>query len=54
MVSAVFHKTLVPAIVLQLVEENRLGLEDRLEKWLDRYPNIDPNVTVHQLLVDRI
>ena len=43
-------KTLVAAIVLQLVEENRLGLEDRLEKWLDRYPNIDPNVTVHQRL----
>jgi D-alanyl-D-alanine carboxypeptidase len=43
-------KTFVAAIVLQLVEENRLGLEDRLEKWLDTYPNIDPNVTVHQLL----
>ena len=43
-------KTLVAAIVLQLVEENRLGLEDTLEKWLDSYPNIDPNVTVHQLL----
>jgi len=27
-------KTFVAAIVLQLVEENRLGLEDRLEKWL--------------------
>ncbi len=27
-------KTFVAAIVLQLVEEKRLGLEDRLEKWL--------------------
>ena len=43
-------KTFVAAIVLQLVEENRLGLEDRLEKWLDKYPNIDTNITVHQLL----
>ncbi len=43
-------KTFVAAIVLQIVEENRLGLEDRLEKWLDKFPNIDTNITVHQLL----
>ncbi len=43
-------KTFVAAIVLQLVEENRLGLEDRLEKWFDKNPNIDTNITVHQLL----
>ena len=43
-------KTFVAAIVLQLVEENILGLEDRLDKWLDKYPNIDSSITVHQLL----
>lgn len=43
-------KTFVAAIVLQLVEENRLGLEDRLDTWLETYPNIDPRVTVRQLL----
>ena len=43
-------KTFVAAIVLQLVEENRLGLDDRLEKWLDKYRRINPNITVHQLL----
>ncbi len=43
-------KTFVAAIVLQLVEENRLGLEDRLDRWLETYPNIEPSVTVHQLL----
>ena len=43
-------KTFVAAIVLQLVEENKLSLEDKIERWLDKYPNIDPNITVHQLL----
>ena len=43
-------KTFVAAMVLQLVEENRLGLEDRLDRWLETYPNIDPSVTVRQLL----
>ena len=43
-------KTFVAAIVLQLVEENRLSLEDKIERWLDKYPYIDPNITIHQLL----
>ena len=43
-------KTFVAAIVLQLVEENKLKLNDKLGKWLDDYRNIDPNVTVRQLL----
>ena len=43
-------KTFVAAIVLQLVEENKLGLEDTLGKWLEKYPNIDTNLTVSQLL----
>lgn len=43
-------KTFVAAIVLQLVEENRLGLDDSLGKWLKKHPNIDENITVRQLL----
>ena len=43
-------KTFIAAIVLQLVEENKLALEDTLGKWLEDYPNIDPNTTVRQLL----
>ncbi|MDH3760555.1 MAG: beta-lactamase family protein [Gammaproteobacteria bacterium] len=43
-------KTFVAAVVLQLAEENRLGLEDPLEKWLEKYPNIDSKITIRQLL----
>ena len=43
-------KTFVAAIVLQLVEEGKLGLGDTLGKWIEEYPNIDTNITVHQLL----
>jgi len=43
-------KTFVAAIVMQLVEENKLRLDDKLGKWLDDYRNIDPNITVRQLL----
>ena len=43
-------KTFVAGIVLQLVEEKKLGLEDPLGKWLPKYPNIDANITVRQLL----
>ena len=45
-------KTFVAAIVLQLVEENKLGLDDPLGKWLAPITNtnIDPDVTIRQLL----
>ena len=43
-------KTFIAAIVLQLSEENKLGLEDTLRKWLQKYPNIDANLTVSHLL----
>ena len=43
-------KTFVAGIVLQLVEEKKLGLDDSLGKWLPKYPNIDSNITVRQLL----
>lgn len=43
-------KTFVATIVMLLVEENKLELEDPLGKWLERFPNIDPNITLRQLL----
>jgi len=43
-------KTFIAAIVLQLVEENKMRLDDPLGKWLEKYPNIDPNITIRQLL----
>ena len=43
-------KTFVASIILQLVEENKLNLEDPLGKWLSQYPNIDENITIRQLL----
>ncbi len=43
-------KTMVAAIVLQLAEEKKLGLDDKLGKWITGYRNIDPAVTVRQLL----
>lgn len=45
-------KTFVAAIVLQLVEENKLGLDDPLGKWLAPItnPHIYPDVTIRQLL----
>ena len=43
-------KTFVAGIVLQLVEEKKLGLEDPLRKWLPQYHYIDANITVRQLL----
>jgi len=43
-------KNYLAALILQLVEEGRLTLEDPLRKWLTDYPNVDNNITVHQLL----
>ncbi len=43
-------KTFIAAIVLQLVEENKMRLDDPLGKWLEKYPNIDSNITIRLLL----
>jgi D-alanyl-D-alanine carboxypeptidase len=43
-------KMYVAVLILQLVEEEKLTLEDPLNKWLRGYPNIDYNITVRQLL----
>jgi D-alanyl-D-alanine carboxypeptidase len=43
-------KTFVAAIVLQLVEEKKLSLDDPLGKWLAPSINVDPKITIRQLL----
>ncbi len=43
-------KTFVAAIILQLVEENRLSLDEPLGNWLEKHPNINSNLTIRQLL----
>lgn len=43
-------KTMTGAVVLQLVEEERLSLDDPISAWLDPRPNLPPEVTVRQLL----
>ena len=43
-------KNYLAALVLQLVQEGKLGLDDPLRKWLPDYENIDGAITVRQLL----
>ena len=43
-------KTFVAGIVLQLADEKKLELEDPLGNWLPKFANIDPKLTVRQLL----
>ena len=43
-------KNFVAVLVLQLVEEERLGLDDPIRKWLPVYPHIDGTITIRQLL----
>ena len=43
-------KTFVAAIVLQLVEEGRLRLEDRIGGLLPEHDGIDPEITLRELL----
>jgi D-alanyl-D-alanine carboxypeptidase len=42
-------KTFVAALIVQLAEERRLSLADRLSRWFPRYPGA-PAITVRQLL----
>lgn len=51
----VFHggstgKNFTAALVLQLVEEGLLNLDDPVSLWLPRYPHVDGNITIRQLL----
>ena len=43
-------KTLLSASMLQLQEAGQLDLEDSLHQYLPTYPNVDPNITLRQLL----
>lgn len=43
-------KLFVSAAVLKLVDNNILSLDDHLSDWLPTYPNINPNITIRQLL----
>jgi D-alanyl-D-alanine carboxypeptidase len=43
-------KTITSACILQLADEGVLKLDDNIGKWLDSIPNVNPNVTIRQLL----
>jgi D-alanyl-D-alanine carboxypeptidase len=43
-------KVFTAALILQLVDEDRVSLEDSLGEWLPAYDHIDPRITVRQLL----
>ncbi|MGE0555263.1 MAG: serine hydrolase domain-containing protein [Gemmatimonadales bacterium] len=43
-------KTMTGAVILQLAEEGRLSLADTLGRWLPPLANVDPAITIRQLL----
>jgi D-alanyl-D-alanine carboxypeptidase len=43
-------KTMTGAVILQLADESRLSLDDSVSRWLEPRPNIDPRITIRQLL----
>jgi len=43
-------KVFVAATILKLVENGDLSLDDPLRKWIGAYTNINPNITIRQLL----
>lgn len=43
-------KNFTAVTVLKLADEGLLSLDDTVAKWLPGYPNIDPSITVRQLL----
>jgi len=46
-------KLFTSVIILKLAERQILNLEDSLHEWLPNYTNINPNVTIRQLLNHR-
>ena len=42
--------TFTAALVLKYVEEGLLSLEDPISNWIDGYQNVDPEITIRQLL----
>ena len=43
-------KLFVSAVMLKLAENNIIRLGDSLKRWLPNYPNVNPNITIRQLL----
>ena len=43
-------KLFVAAVMLKLAENNIISLDDKLSQWLPAYPNVNPNITIRQLL----
>jgi D-alanyl-D-alanine carboxypeptidase len=43
-------KLFVATMMLKLAEDNIIHLDDSLHTWLPNYPNIDPDITIRQLL----
>ncbi|CAN5305121.1 hypothetical protein BH09BAC5_BH09BAC5_14220 [soil metagenome] len=43
-------KLFVATIMLKLQEDNLLSLDDSLHSWIPNYTNINPNITIRQLL----
>lgn len=43
-------KTMTGAVIMKLAEEKKLKLDDELSKWLPAMKNIDPTITIRQLL----
>ncbi|MEZ5320270.1 MAG: serine hydrolase domain-containing protein [Vicinamibacterales bacterium] len=43
-------KTMTAAVILQLADEGRLTLDDAVSRWLSPRANVDPAITVRQLL----
>lgn len=43
-------KLFVATVMLMLDEENVLSLDDHLNQWLPTYANVNPNITIRQLL----
>lgn len=43
-------KTITSACILQLADEGVLRLDDSVSRWLDTLQNVNPNITIRQLL----
>jgi D-alanyl-D-alanine carboxypeptidase len=44
------EKNFTATLILQLVEEGRLSLDDPISRWVSGYEQIDPSITIRQLL----
>jgi D-alanyl-D-alanine carboxypeptidase len=44
------EKNFTATLMLQLVEEGRLSLDDPISRWVSGYEQIDPSITIRQIL----